>query len=182
MTRKDAAQIISIFQANYPDSFRDKTDEMLIATINLWATMFADDDARTVTAAVMAHIASDSGRFMPPVGVIKNMLHRVENPNAMTEAEAWAKIRKAVANSNYEAKEEFEKLPPVLQRLVGSPNHLRDWAGMDSDTFNSVVASNVQRVFRTVQEREREVAALPSSVRAVIGEVANRLELEESYG
>lgn len=179
MNKKDAAQIISIFQTNYPDSFRDKTDELLIATINLWATMFADDDANKVTAAVMAHIASDDNRFMPPVGVIKKMLYKVDNPNQMTESEAFAMIRKAVANSNYGAKEEFAKLPPVLQTLVGSPNQLRDWAAMDSDDFNSVVASNLQRGYRTMQARQQETAVLPSGVRNMIGEASSRLALEE---
>lgn len=180
MNRRETVQVLSILQTNYPDSFRGRSNESVEAVVNLWATMFSDDDANKVTAAVMAHIASDDNRFMPPVGVIKKMLYKVSNPEGMTEVDAWNKVRKAIGNSVWEAKEEFAKLPPDLQKLVGSPNQLRDWATMDSDTLNSVVASNFQRGYRTTMARKQETAALPNSVRAVIGEASRHLALEEN--
>ena len=179
MNRKEAAQIISIMQSNYPDSFKGKTDEMMMATITLWAKMFADDNANDVTAAVMAHMAADTNRFMPPVGVIKERLYKLRQPDEMTEVEAWNRVHKAIGNSAWEAKKEFAKLPPVLQRLVGSPNQLKDWAMMDSDSLNSVVASNFQRSYRVRAQSEKEYQAMPSGVRELIGEMSNRFALQD---
>lgn len=182
MNRKEAAQIISIMQANYPDSFKGKTDEMMMATITLWAKMFDADDANDVTAAVMAHMAADTNRFMPPVGVIKDRLHKLRQPDEMTEQEAWTLVAKALRNGIYGAQAEFDKLPPAVQRIVGSPNQLREWAVMDADAVQSVVASNFQRSYRVRAKSEREYHALPGSVRAVIGDISSRFMLEDGKG
>lgn len=177
MNRKEAAQIISIMQANYPDSFKGKSDEMLMATINLWAKMFEADSANEVTAAVMAHMAADTNRFMPPVGVIKERLYKLRQPEEMTEQEAWGLVAKALRNGIYGAQEEFDKLPPVVQRIVGSPNQLREWAVMDADAVQSVVASNFQRSYRVRAQTERETLALPVSVRETMSLIASGMKM-----
>ena len=64
MNRKEAAQIVTVLQANYPDSFRGMSDRMLQMTIRLWENVFASDDYMDVQAAVMADIATDTKRFM----------------------------------------------------------------------------------------------------------------------
>lgn len=171
MNKKEAAQVISIMQANYPDSFKGQTDEMVMAKITLWAKMFEADNANEVTAAVMAHMATDTNRFMPPVGVIKDALLKLRQPEEMTEQEAWGYVAKALRNGIYGAQQEFDKLPPVIQRIVGSPNQLRDWAVMDADAVQSVVASNFQRSYRARAKNERETLALPESVKAVIAQI-----------
>jgi hypothetical protein len=84
-------------------------------------------------------------------------MYRGTQPNEMTEAEAWALVRKAASNSFYgQAAKEFDKLPPILQRLVGTPNQLRDWGMMDSNEFNTVVASNFQRSYRARVKSDKE--------------------------
>ena len=178
MNKKEAAQIISIMQANYPDSFKGKTDEMMMASCsygNIW--LIATDDANEVMSAVMAHMAADTNRFMPPVGVIKDRLYKLRQPDEMTEQEAWGLVAKALRNGIYGAQAEFDKLPPSVQRIVGSPNQLREWAVMDADAVQSVVASNFQRSYRVRVKSERDYQALPSSVRAAIGDISSRFML-----
>ena len=181
MNSKEAAKVIAIMQTNYPDSFKGMSDTTMRAKIELWAKMFEDDSANDVTAAVMAHMATDTGRFMPPVGVIKEMLTKMRMPEEMTELEAWGLVQKALRNGIYGAKEEYEKLPPIVQRMVGSPSQLREWAVMDSETVNSVVASNFQRSYKVRAQSERETMALPASVRNVVGSLmeTKRLMIEE---
>lgn len=179
MTKQEMVEIITIMQTNYPDDFRNLSDTALMAKVNLWHMQFKDDSYKDVLTAVMAHIASDTGRFMPPVGVIKAMLVKIRQPDELTELEAWELVRRATSNSNYGAKEEFDKLPPVLQRLVGSPNQLREWAMMDSDTLNSVVASNFQRSYKARAAKEREYLALPSDVRNAMDRLAGGMRMPE---
>ena len=93
--------------------------------------------------------------------------------------EAWALVAKAVCNSNYNSAEEFEKLPPVVQRLVGAPSQLREWAAMDSETFNSVVASNFQRSYKVRAKNERDFLALPSSVKTFMESIAEGMKMPE---
>lgn len=182
MNKQEAAKILSIMQTNYPDSFKGKTDEMVLATINLWAQMFADDSANDVTAAVMAHIAADTGAFMPNVGMIKNRLTKMRRPDELTEQEAWNLVQNALRNGIYGAKEEYEKLPPMVQRMVGSPSQLKEWAMMDADTVQSVVASNFQRSYKVRAASEREYMALPGDVRNAMAQIADGMKMPALEG
>lgn len=169
--------MLSIMQLNYPDSFKGKTDETVIATISLWAKMFADDRAEDVYAAVMAHMATDTNRFMPPMGVIKDKLVKMRSPEEMTELEAWGYVNQATKNSTHNSVEEFEKLPPIIQRLVGSPNQLKEWAVMDAETVQSVVASNFQRSFKARAKNEREYMALPDGIKKAAAQIGGGLKM-----
>lgn len=177
MTKKEMAEIIAMMQTNYPDSFRDMSDKALNGKINLWLMQFRDDSYTDVLAAVMAHIATDTNRFMPPVGVIKAKLVEIRMPEEMTPQEAWALVDKATRNSTWHAGEEFAKLPPVVQRLVGSPMQLQEWAAMDSNTLQSVVASNFQRSYKARAAKEREFLALPSAVQQTMSQIAAGMKM-----
>lgn len=176
MTERETAKIMSIMQTVYPDSFHGLTKEALSMTVKVWAKVFADDPANAVKAAVMAHISSSEDRFMPPPGAIKRRLGEMQTGgDVLTSAEAWQLVSRAAKRGLYNASEEFDKLPPVVQRLVGSPNQLREWAMMDAETVQSVVASNFQRSYTVRAEKEREFAALPSEIRSTLSAIANKV-------
>lgn len=172
MTDFEAADIIDLLKKFYPVFYTKRTDTELLEMAELWAIMFIDDDIRIVTAAVKAFIASDEKGFPPVPGQIRAKINLILDNGELTEAEAWGLIAKAIRNSAYHSREEFDKLPPILQKLVGSPNQLRDWANMPTETVHSVVASNVQRAFRTVSERERIYKALPPDVKELLTQIA----------
>ena len=182
MTKKEMAEIIAIMQSNYPDDFRGMSDKAMNGKINLWFMQFRDDDYKDVLTAVMAHIATDTNRFMPPVGVIKAKLVEIRMPEEMTPQEAWGLVQNALRNSTYGSVEEFEKLPPVVQRLVGSHNQLREWAQMSTETVASVVASNFQRSYKVRASKEREFLALPSAVQQTMTQIADRMKMPELPG
>lgn len=168
MTKKETAKILAILQAGYPDSFRDKTDEAIKVVVELWASVFADDSFESVSAALLAHIATDNNRYMPPPGIIKNMLIKINSPAEMTEAEAWSYVSKALRNSTYGAEKEFDKLPESVKSVVRSPSQLREWAVLPIDELQTVVASNFQRSFRARAASDREFKALPEKVRVMM--------------
>ena len=88
----------------------------------------------------------------------------------------WSeKVKNAIRNSLYNAKEEYYKLPENIQRLVGSPSTLREWAMLDISELDTVVQSNFMRSYKARQEHEKEYLALPKSVREITQEVANAL-------
>ena len=166
MTIEEMAQVIDILAIEYPQIAK-KTDEEKIAMMSLWAGMFADDPGQMVAMAVKAFMASDEEGFPPKMGQIKAIIRKMTMPAelAMTEIEAWALVSRAASNAAYGADEEFAKLPPIVQKLVGSPNQLRQWAMMDEDTVSSVVASNFQRSYKAIVAKEKETLALPADVR-----------------
>lgn len=170
---------MEILKANYPFMDKGLTDAEKDARCNLWCDMFANDDYRIVGAAVKAYIATDEKGFPPNVGIIKSHIRKLTEPEEMTEQEAINLIMKAVSNGIYNSGEEYRKLPPVLQRLVGSPARLREWAAMDSDTVNSVVSSNLMRSYKAIQSREKEISALPGDVKCLLGSITDKFRLTE---
>jgi hypothetical protein len=182
MTLEEAAKIVGILEFNYPDTRRHQSDEAYITYIRNWHSFFEHDSFELVEAAVRAYIATSTERFMPNVGQIKEQIRKLTAPEQMSEAEAWTRIKKALSNGIYGAEEEYAKLPPVLQRLVGSPSRLREWAQMDADTVESVIGSNIQRSYRAISAQEAEWAKLPAGFREhmqqLSGQIFGRLELE----
>lgn len=178
MTRDETLKILSVLKAAYPASYKGLSKDEANGIVNLWATVFSDDDYNAVQTAVLAHISADTSGFMPPVGAIKNMLVKLTTPDQMTEAEAWACVQRAVRRSIYYAGEEFEKLPPICKRLVGSPAQLKEWAVCERADTLSVAQSNFMRSYRARVEQEREFAALPQAVKAFALEAKEQFLLE----
>ena len=179
MTRQETGIIMDILATAYPRFYAGQDAPDPEKAVALWAEMFAEDDVAVVAAAVKALIATDDKGFPPHIGAVKAKVRQITQPTGMTPQEAWNLVAKAIRNSAYESQEEYDKLPREVQRLVGSPNQLRDWALMDSDTVHSVVASNFQRSFSIRQKADNDFKALPRDVQAMIGTVAERMALHD---
>ena len=177
MTYDETLTIMSVLKAAYPNYYKDMRRSDADAIVSLWVEMFKDDPVEIVAVAVKAHIATDKKGFPPHIGAIKEAIVKLSASNEMTEMEAWALVNKATQNSKYNSAQEFEALPPVVQRIVGSPNQLREWAMMDSETVNSVVASNFQRSYKARAANEREVLALPQDVRQTMERLAAGMQM-----
>ena len=78
------------------------------------------------------------------------------------------------AISYYNATETFSRLPPILQKIVGSPNTLREWAQMEAETVDSVIQSNFMRSYKVRAAQEKERAMLPESTRQMIAGLAGK--------
>ncbi len=180
MTREETIQILALLKTAYPGFYKGMSVKEANGAVALWHDMFADDAPALVAAAVMALFATDTKGFPPHIGAVKEKLRRLTMPEEMTEMEAWSLVQKAVRRGLYSSREEFDKLPPLLQRLVGSPNQLREWAMMDADIVQSVVASNFQRSFRVRAESHREYSLLPPDVRALVDGFAEGLSLDRA--
>lgn len=179
MNQTETLKIMAVLRGAYPAFYRDMSRKEAESVVALWAEMFAEDDVAIVAAAVKALIATDDKGFPPHIGAVKAKVRQITQPSGMTPQEAWNLVAKAIRNSAYESREEYGKLPKEIQRLVGSPNQLRDWATMDSETVHSVVASNFQRSFAARQKADNDFKALPRDVQAMIGTVAERMALHD---
>lgn len=182
MTREEVLAIMGVLKAAYPAYYRDMKRSEAESVVALWEEMFRDDSAQVVALAVKAHIANDKKGFPPHIGAIKEAIVKITTPEEMTEQEAWTLVSKALRNGLYWAREEFDALPEAVQRVVGSPNQLREWATMDEETVQSVVASNFQRSFRARAASEREYRSLPGDVRKAMQSIADGMKMPELEG
>ena len=178
MNRNDVIALMAVLKTAYPSYYKQVSRDEALAAINLWSEMFADDDPEIVSAATKALIASRTEGFPPTIGAVKAKMHDIANPDAMTEDEAWRIIAKALRNGIYGSREEFDKLPAELRKIVHDPAQLKEWAKMDEETVQSVVVSNFRRSYRVTATRKKELDMLPQDVRAAISSTVGRMRLE----
>lgn len=177
MTEEQVDRLLTLLQAEYPHSFSGMDDRMLALKRNLWIKEFEQDDNRIVLTAARLYMKS-GGAFAPTIGQLREKIAMLTTSGGeLPEQSAWALVSKACANGLYGYKEEYDKLPPEVQRAVGAPEQLREWAKMDSETVQSVVASNFMRNYRTQQAREREIALIPPEVRNLLEKAGGMLRL-----
>ena len=178
MTLQETIKVLAIITEVYPAFAKDRN---IRNTAELWARFFEDEPFPAVEAAVMQFIATDTKGFAPSIGQIKAALHNVAGAEELSEVEAWALVSKACRNGYYGYKEEFAKLPPVIQEVIGEPEVLRDWAVMDTDEFGTVVASNFMRSYRVRAAHAKERAMLPSSIQALLPQLRNSIGHPEFF-
>lgn len=162
MTRDEVKEIIMIMTYTYPNYKPTDTT----ATVDTWTAILASYQFEHIRAALHSYILSDTKGFAPTPGQLIDKIP-VKSFD-MTEMEAWGMVNKALSNSNYHAKEEFDKLPLVVQKTLGRFEVLQEWAGMEIDTVQSVIQSNFIRNYRTVLQREKERNKLPTRLREIL--------------
>jgi hypothetical protein len=162
MTRDEVKEIIMIMTYTY--SNYKPAD--ITATVDTWTAILASYQFEHIRAALHSYILSDTKGFAPTPGQLIDKIP-VQSFD-MTEMEAWGMVNKALSNSNYHAKEEFDKLPLIVQKTLGRFEVLQEWAGMEIDTVQSVIQSNFIRNYRTVLQREKEHNKLPTRLREIL--------------
>jgi hypothetical protein len=177
MNLTETKKAMAVIQEIYP-RFMDGRDAA--NTVAIWAKMFPGEEYPRVEAAILAFVASDVKGFPPSIGQIKDKLAQMQADNTLDEAGAWALVAAAMRNGIYGSKKEFAKLPYDVQRAVGSPNQLRDWALMDMEVVNSVVCSNFMRSYRARAVHTRELQKLPESVRQMYLAVGDAFAMERA--
>jgi hypothetical protein len=145
-------------------------------TVNAWQMAFADDDPDVVANAVLAFANTDTKGYAPVPGQLKALMHKADDESALSETAAWAMVYRALQNSAYGWREEYAKLPAVVQDVLGDARTLRDWAMADESEVQTVIASNFQRSFRARAQYRAEVARMPESVRSRLGLTAKEPE------
>ncbi len=161
LTTEGVRQILATIAVAFPN-FKPKDQGAVIA---LWSAMLCGFPKAAVNKAVYTYIMTDDSGFAPTIGQITSLIARPVDREELTELEAWSAVSVALKNGIYHAKEEYEKLPPLIQKAVGSPENLHDWAMMPTSEVHSIVQSNFMRSFRTARTRADERAKIPQVVR-----------------
>ena len=167
MTRDETVKIIRIMCDCYPNYKPSNLSE----TVDVWNMMLEEYSYSQISTALKTYVHSDTSGFAPSIGQLINKLHEVQSPQELNEMEAWLLVSKALRNGTYGAIEEFNKLPPLVQKAVGGPDNLRNWAQTDTNSIENVVQSNFMRSYRLVVNRENEIKKMPADVRTLIENV-----------
>lgn len=180
MTRQETAKIMSVLKTAYPRYYDSKSQEEIKAAINLWTTMLSEYSYELVAGAVKALIATC--KFPPTIADVNEKIQLMTTPEEMSELKAWSYVAKAIKNSAYSAKEEFDKLPEECRMVVCAPEQLRAWSMLSEDEVDTVIASNFQRSYRSTAAKRKEYNMLPESVKSMLSIAGDKLAmLEEGF-
>ena len=162
MTAKETGVIMEAIRLAY-----QKTAVMTQAdaekTLALWSALWADTPYEQVNYAVKHYIMTDTSGFPPTIGQINHIIAQVKMGETLTADQAWALVRKAISNGIYGSSEEYNALPELCQKVVGSADQIYDWAMLDNKSLN-VARSTFLRRYAEVLEGIEELSALPPTL------------------
>ena len=166
MTKADAAKLVTFVVTAYPnyDKFRDEA--AVIATVDLWASMFQSDDGRIVALALNKHIATN--KWPPSVAEIRELMLEIQHPELIEPDRAWL----AVSDLLYTTGENnhgnlHQQLPPLVARAVEAIGYSNLYEmhrsyyrgckpGMDRVAFMDI--------YKPMYEREKQRAMTPEGL------------------
>ena len=160
MDMKETKRILADITAMYPSFIKDRDPRVLSL---VWQQVFANTPYPLVNQALYAFFSTDVKGFPPTPGALNAFIRKIQQLNAPSEDEAWIKVYKAISRGLYNSREEFDKLPLDIRKIVGSPRMLYEWAQMDSSEVNGVIAACFKRSWRARQELKQELLLIPES-------------------
>lgn len=153
MTKQETTMILGVLKTSYPNFYKDMDKRQMLDTIELWSEMFVNEDLEIVKVAVKCLI--NTLRFPPTIADIKDEIYKLKNNQQEDIMVLYSKLKKAISNGIYGASEEFKKLPPVVQKFVGTPSQLREWA-IDENFNDNVLRGQFSKQIETFRQREKE--------------------------
>lgn len=178
MTIDEVYKIIYVIRVTYPRSYERLSERDFERMAEAWNMCFEDYTYSQISLGLKAYMTSNASGFPPVPAQIIEMVNKANPIKEMNSNEAWALVYKAIGRSTYYAEEEYDKLPPLVQKAVGTPVNLREMAAMDINTVNSVEGSHFKRNYEALLKREREYAKIPASTRQQLEAVNGALMIE----
>ena len=173
MTRDETKKILMAIQSVFPNfHIENKT-----FTLDTWNMILQDFRYSDVEMALIAYVRTETRGFAPSPGQLIEKINLITRPKELNEQEAYSIVQQAVNRSGLNYMEEFEKLPYLIQKAVGRPSQLRDWA-LEENPNHEVRASNFMRNYRTEMERQKEIQKLPDGIKELIRQVNKNSESE----
>lgn len=172
MDRTDVIATLKILKVAYPGFYSKMGKTDAEDTVSVWCDMFREEDVNVVKIALYKVIEEHTG-FPPTIADIKTQIREMRRAatGEKTDEELWSQLKAAVSNGYYGAKEEFAKLPPELQRYLGTPNTLRELSQVDTDTFNTVTHGQFLKQIGIIRDRVRFDNETPPEIKALFGTV-----------
>lgn len=164
MTREDTKHLLMMIEAAYPNfKISDAT-----TLINAWYITLQEFNANEILLALETFKRTDRSGFAPQVGQLIDCVFKAQDSAQMGAVEAWGIVSRAIRNSGYHAQEEFDKLPDICKKVVGSPSQLHNWALTDMVMLETNIARQFQFAYETEAKREREFARYPMQLQGQI--------------
>lgn len=146
MNKKEFAVGIKILEDAYTNFHVSDTDSKMSTWYELLKDIGRDQFIDGIRRAILTN------KYPPTVAELRALMcHHTE----ITETEAWGYMSKALSNSVYHAAEEWARLPESVRAIV-SPDLMREWALLDTESVQTVIASNFMRSYKAKTKMSRD--------------------------
>ncbi len=180
MTRAEAAKLISIVVAAYPQSDKYNSEKQVEETVNLWAMMFEDDNSKLVALAVKKHIATN--KWPPSIAEIRKIMAEIEHPELLPPDQAWAYVADVLKILRDEHTTgiyyDERNTPPLIAETVTALGGWSRLLDLQRGIYNGNKSEQDKDTFifqyRPAYERELERAMLPWKTREILSQATNQ--------
>lgn len=176
MNRDEVVAILGTLRTAYPKFYSEMSKQEMFNTIDLWTEMFAQENPALVVAAVKNLI--NTFKWPPTIADIKEEMYKLTEQNSDSPIELWNSIKKAIRNSSYNSYEEFEKLPEIAKKFVGSPNQLKEWA-ISTDYNDGVVKGQFLKQVEVLQKREKDSKLMLPQVKDIVQNLLSSVDTNQ---
>ncbi|WP_313523938.1 replicative helicase loader/inhibitor [Anaerotignum sp.] len=177
MTREGIIGVLSILKTAYPNHFGKISKQDAENTINLWASMFAQEDGRMVSYAVKQLIATNV--FPPTIAEVCGVLAEAKQGQGIDSAAAWGQVQHAIRRFGYTRGDEaLASMHPVTAEVV------RRLGWMDLCRSENVIADRAHfiKLFEGKQSKAREMAMIPLEVKEGLSQMPKSKALPQIGG
>lgn len=174
MTDKEIKKLIYVTKAAYPTIYNKYSEADLENLLIAWRMCLGDCSYEDASKGLMLYMRNDTKGFPPAAGQIIEQIQKLNAQKQLLPSEAWSIVRKAISRGYYYSEEEYAKMPPAIQKAIGSAQYLKDCA-IDTGFNEGVARGQFEKNYAIILEREKYQAKLPESLR--IG-VTNTLAIE----
>lgn len=176
MTEQEIIHLLALAAANHPHV----QERDLAPTAELWHAMLRDENYETAKAGLLKVLAHS--KHFPTVGEVLEGIAAVKPKHPLPEPEeAWQEVLRLVKNVGYMGTPTWshEMVGKTAMALYGSWVQLCRNLTQENMTIDR---AHYLRLYGQYKARDQENAAIPGSVRALIGKVAGKLALPEGGG
>ena len=163
MTKAEFSVILAKISRFYP-RFYEGQDASKVAEDWYKEGGFERISFSLVERAVKAYC--NTAKFPPTLADIKAQMVESYLQDKPTAMQAFQRISQAVKKSSgrEEAIMQYNELPPILRKLVGDPDTLRDWNKVSTESFQTVIMSAIRESYKELTTREAKYYAFPEDL------------------
>lgn len=171
MTKSDAAKLVVVLVAAYPNFDKFKESKAVEAVVDLWAAMFEAEPAELVGLALKQYISTN--KWPPSIAELRAIIADIQHPDLIPPDMAWAAVSDLMVQSGQHYYGDlYSQLPPLVARaleIIGYTTlyNLGGKAGLDRVTYLAQ--------YTPMYERARQAAMTPQSVAQRIADVQAQL-------
>lgn len=167
--------MIGVIIAAYPSIDGKYSSDVIEAMTNTWALMFAEDDPKLVTAAVMKHIATS--KWVPTIAEVRSIMVDITRPELIAPDIAWSIVADYLyaKKFNYAGDYISVEFPPLVKRaveIVGFDALKEMSRGYHGNYREGAARQAFIEAYSPMYERERESAQLPKKTAVDLAERA----------